>query len=273
MIKNNYGKWVEYLFKTLGVIFRSPRSLLKVLEDDNVFRIRLTKQGWDNCLSTVDLLEICPDFHETVAPFGFLEGTSLPIDLALLKSLARQFENCKYFEIGTWRGESVANVAEIASECVTLSLSDQEMHDMGISQNFINSHRVFSKGIPNVRHLEGNSLNFDFTPYAHCFDLVFIDGDHTYEGVRSDTRNAFNLLKNDNSIIVWHDYGVSTENVRWSVLAGILDGCPENKRKNLYHISNTMCAVYSTKAFNTSYPIFPAMPNKVFSLDIRVIKY
>jgi len=72
--------------------------------------------------------------------------------------------------------------------------------------------------------------------------LIFIDGDHHSESIASDTANAFKLLKDENSVIVWHDYGIGTETVRWNVLAGILEGCPADKRNKLYHASNTICA-------------------------------
>src|SRR5438552_3056351 len=74
-------------------------------------------------LNTIDLLDLFPDFEEEVAPYTYLEGGSTAIDLALLKALAKTFQQCCYFEIGAWRGESVANVASVAKECISLSLS------------------------------------------------------------------------------------------------------------------------------------------------------
>jgi glycosyltransferase involved in cell wall biosynthesis len=73
---------------------------------------------------------------------------------------------------------------------------------------------------------------------------VFVDGDHSREGVEIDTRNAFKLLRDDQSVIVWHDYGFTPERINWDVFAGILDGCPEERRGDLYQVSNTLCAVY-----------------------------
>ena len=50
-----------------------------------------------------------------------------------------------------------------------------------------------------------NSLEFDETQYNNFFDLIFIDGGHTYSVVKSDTQKAFKML-NKNGIILWHDY-------------------------------------------------------------------
>ena len=50
-----------------------------------------------------------------------------------------------------------------------------------------------------------NSLEFDETQYNNFFDLIFIDGGHTYSVVKSDTQKAFKMI-NKNGIILWHDY-------------------------------------------------------------------
>ncbi len=50
-----------------------------------------------------------------------------------------------------------------------------------------------------------NSLDFDESQYNDFFDLIFIDGGHTYSVVKSDTQKAFKMI-NKNGIILWHDY-------------------------------------------------------------------
>ena len=50
-----------------------------------------------------------------------------------------------------------------------------------------------------------NSLDFDETQYNNFFDLIFIDGGHTYSVVKSDTEKAFKMV-NKSGIILWHDY-------------------------------------------------------------------
>lgn len=60
-----------------------------------------------------------------------------------------------YFEIGTWRGESVANVAPYVKNCFTLNLSDVVMLQKGLDKSYIQMHRFYSKGIKNITHLLG----------------------------------------------------------------------------------------------------------------------
>jgi hypothetical protein len=140
---------------------------------------------------------------------------------------------------------------------------------MGMDQRYVALHRHFSKDLKNVTHLEGNSLDFDFSPYAGKFDLVFVDGDHHYESVKKDTENAFRLLKDDSAMIVWHDYGHDPSDIRWDVLRGILDGTPREKQKNLCRVSNTLCAIYTTRPLNPEYPDKYRAPANRFSITVK----
>jgi len=257
------------------MLIREPKCLVEALRvyEETEWKDHVMKRyGYEHGLPTTDLLDLFPNFAETVEPYSFLEGTSLPIDLALLKALARNYEHCRYLEIGTWRGESVANVASIADQCVSINLSGDEMRQRGLSKEFIDVHRFFSKNFKNISHIGHDSHSFDFSVFKKKFDLIFIDGDHTYKSIKIDTQNAFKLLRNIDSVIVWHDYGFSPERVRWSVLAGILDGCPKEKRKNLFHISNTLCAIYINRNFKTTFTAFPQMPNKSFKVKLCAVK-
>jgi len=231
----------------------------------------IRQYGCENGLPTADLLDILPGFEETVDPYTFLEGGSLPIDLALVKALARKYEHCRYLEIGTWRGESAANVATVAEECVTIDLPEEELTQRGFSGGFIANRRFFSKGFGNIEHVNHDSRTIDLATLGK-FDLIFLDGDHDSESVRIDTQNAFQMLRDDNSAIVWHDYGTTPERVWWSVLAGILDGCPADKRASLYHVSNTLCAVYTGGKFETGFEAFPRVPDKRFTVAISATR-
>jgi predicted O-methyltransferase YrrM len=201
-----------------------------------------------------------------------LDGAASPLDMAILKNLARQIPDCCYLEIGSMRGESIANVATVAKECTSISLSPEEMEKLGFSEGLIRFNNYFSHGLKNVIHIAHNSLTFDFTKLKKKFDLVFIDGDHYDASVKTDTQNAFSILRDDNSIIVWHDYGLSAGNIRWSVLAGILDGTPKDKRNNLFHISNSICALYTNRSFDSIHDLQPEIPSKNFSIRISLKK-
>ena len=194
-------------------------------------------------LPAVPLNFLSPADH-TVQPFAFRAGGSLPTDLLLLRAVASRVAGCRYFEIGTWRGESAANVAAVAASVHTLNLSGEEMRSMGLSERYIELHGFFSRPLANVTHLHGNSATFDLAPLGH-FDVVFIDGDHHYEAVRTDTRRVFEHLVGPDTVVVWHDASRQPGEPRWEVLSGILDGLPPTASGQLVQVENTLCALYS----------------------------
>ena len=80
------------------------------------------------------------------------------------------------------------------------------------------------------------------SPFAGAIDLIYIDGGHTYEYVKSDTENALELLS-PTGTIVWDDYG-SHPGVYELVtaLAATLD-------KPVYHVFGSRMAIYSRQDF------------------------
>jgi len=265
---------LQKVIRALKDIVKQPSLLNLIVERNENWESRLAskypklKKG----LPIVPITSILGNTIE-VAPYAFLDGGSLPTDLGLLKALAKREEVKDYFEIGTWRGESIANVAPHIENGLTLNLSNQELKSMGLSDDYINMHRYYSKNLSNITHLEGNSLNYDFGGLNKKFDLIFIDGDHHYSGVKNDTAKVFEHLIHENTVVVWHDYAYNPEHLRGEVFLGILDGIPSKYRKNLYHVSNSMCAVYlpnldeSISLFEMDYP---QTPKRNFKINIQI---
>ncbi len=254
------------------ILFSNPSIILKALyhavTNANRKEYVINKYGLKGGLLQIDLLDIFPSMNETIHSFTHLYGTSLPIDICVLKMFAKNLPDCEYLEIGAWRGESIVNVASVAKHCTSLSLSDKEMNSFGYGEKFTRVQRFFSKNLPNVEHIEHNSRTFDFDKLGRKFDLIFVDGDHSYDGVKIDTQNVFKLLKNENSIIIWHDYTSQYEHIDWEVFAGILDGAPADKRSKIFHLTNTLCAIYTNGNFNTKKFDYPTYPDKEFTVTI-----
>jgi len=228
----------------------------------------IKKYGYPLGFPTIDILELLPNCEETIAPNSFLDGAASPIDMVILRGLARSFKNCHFLEIRTLRGESLANVATVAQKCFSLSLPLVQKEKLGYSDDLIKAHQFYSKNISNVTHIEHDSQTFDFSSLGTKFDLIFIDGDHYDESVRQDTINAFQVLRDESSTIVWHDYAFSPGQIRWSVLAGILDGTMKTKRNKIFHVSNSQCAIFSNRDFSSLSPTQPEIPSICFSIKI-----
>lgn len=237
--------------RALGSLVRNPWLLNVVLTADeaewqrralrHAGRWQVTPAG----LPEVALRPLLPPGGDVLRPFAFGEGGSLPTDLLLLRALVRRAgPAARYFEIGTWRGESAAAVAGLAASVHTLNLSGEELRGLGLSEEYIRLHGHFSRPLPNVTHLHGHSRTYDYRGLGP-FDVVFIDGDHSYEAVRADTARVFAELLHAQSVVVWHDAARQPGVPRWEVLSGILDGLPATAPGQLYGVGNTLCALYS----------------------------
>ena len=145
------------------------------------------------------------------------------------------------------------------------------MKNFGLEE-YVKLQRFFSKNLQNVLHIHHNSLTYDFSQLNRKFDMIFIDGDHSYDAVKKDTENAFKILKDDNSIIVWHDYGRSYNLENWNTIAAMIDGAPEDKRNKIYHISNTICSIFTNQKFFTGFSKPSDFPNKIFTINLSAKK-
>ncbi|MEY4002417.1 MAG: hypothetical protein RIT07_459 [Bacteroidota bacterium] len=258
--------------RAVAKIIRRPWLLNLVLDEDVEWdgKIRALK-GNAYRLPSIDLRTLLKPEGSTVYPFAFLDGGSLPTDLALLKSLAAGIPKCRYFEIGTWRGESVANVAEVAKECTTLNLSPEQIVGLGLPQEYADLHGFFSKELPNVTQLYGDTASFDFSSLQQQYDLIFVDGDHHYAMVKSDTENIFKTLLHEKSVVVWHDAAYTPEKLRPEVIYGILQGTPAALHHKIFHVSNTQCAVFLPEGFSETFILNPPeTPNFAFEISLNI---
>ena len=258
---------IKKTFKALGNILKEPSLLNLILNDREVKKKEfLKKYPHLETLPQVNFFDLEGGFDETI-DLCFLDGGSIPTDLALLKTLAKNKNT--YFEIGTWRGESVWNVAKVIKDCTTFNLSKEEINAFGLDKKYAELHGIISKQNPEILHLEGNSKTFDFGSLNKKYDLIFIDGDHSYEMVKNDTEKVFKHLAHENSVVVWHDYAYSPEKIRYEVFMGILDGLPKNLHQNLYHAAHSMCAVFTKGNFPTQAFESLQEPEALFEVNLK----
>jgi hypothetical protein len=265
---NKFSKIVKAFF----LLLRKPRLINHILDSNEACEEEFRKQFPEVNPNRQISLKSIYNFDDsiTITPFSFLSGSSLITDFVLLKLACLRTQATDYFEIGTWRGESVANVSSLVKNCYTLNLSDEQLTALGFSKNYIDSHRFFSKEKENVTHLFGDSKTYDFSDLNNKFDVIFIDGDHHTDAVESDTSRLFTYLKSNRSIIVWHDAKKDTETIRFEVLLGIYRGIPKDKHKNIYLVENTLCAIYLDDDINFDDLICFDKPEHNFAIDIQI---
>jgi predicted O-methyltransferase YrrM len=142
-------------------------------------------------------------------------------DIVSLCMLCRIIRPKVVFEIGTLDGYSAHHFALNTTEgarIFTLDLPRGEDAQPGLPTTAIDElhirsrtesatyHFAGSAAAKKITALSGDSATFDFSPYHRAVDLFFIDGAHSYEYTRSDTRNALKCCR-PGGVIAWHDYG------------------------------------------------------------------
>ena len=196
-----------------------------------------------------------------------LGGLSLLESFSLIAA-AKLVNAQRIFEIGTYLGTTTLNLALNVgenSEILTLdldedraALANQHPADSELTKKHLESRKTldfFDTPVSGkVKILTGDSKRFDFSPWRACVDLIFIDGGHDFATVKSDTENAFELIRTDRrSCILWHDYG----NPEYSALTDYLDEL--SQRLEIFHIEDTMlCAWFNNVSLDISSDILKA---------------
>lgn len=178
------------------------------------------------------------------------ERGQLPVtESAVLASVCRHLRPHRIFEIGTYRGASALTMAMNTpqeTEILTLDLDPArrvdtkyrlEMGDIGGVPFVVGGSYRGTDFEPKIRQLYGDSALFDFQPFYGSADLVFVDGSHGYENVKSDSENAFHLVR-PGGVVLWDDY-----HPEWGPeVMRYLNEIGDSKR--VFQITSTRLAVY-----------------------------
>jgi predicted O-methyltransferase YrrM len=172
-------------------------------------------------LPTKDVELIFPGIHEQ--PFsleGYCEEYGA-VSLQEVKYLAASIQMLKprtLFEIGTFHGGTTVQLAlNSPSEAIVNTLDLPEDHplradheNVDLSPERLGKRHQVSTVSGKIRQHYGNSMEFDFGPFAGGCDWVFVDAAHTYDYVMSDTRNALAILR-PGGVVFWHDVNLAFE--------------------------------------------------------------
>jgi len=118
--------------------------------------------------------------------------------LPIMWSVARKYEKGVFAEIGTRSGVSTTMFAlaarDVGGKVYTIDISDEDANEA--------AHNLGVSGLSGfVRMMRGDSRTTDF---PEPIDVLFIDGDHSYEGVKADFERHEPNVKDD-GVIFFHD--------------------------------------------------------------------
>lgn len=178
---------------------------------------------------------------------GYLDDRNRAVLAALCQGLGAR----TFFEIGTNRGRTAWTVARSNPELTVYSLdlpspeaaADARLEmidaDRGAFEGW--QRGVAFRGTPEeprIHQLLGDSATFDYGPYEGRMDVVFIDGSHSYEYVRSDTEAALRMLSPCGAV-VWDDFPAFP-----GVLQGVLDAAGALESP-VVHVLGTRLAIWA----------------------------
>jgi predicted O-methyltransferase YrrM len=151
-------------------------------------------------------------------------------DLLAACLIARHASPKTCFEIGTGFGRTTHHLAlntDTDTRIFSLDISD----DAVVGRIFANQPTA-----DRITKLTGDSKTFAFDQWLGKIDLVFVDGDHSFDGVCSDTDLAFKLVA-PGGCILWDDFDPG-----WP---GVIKALKQHSRANsMRHIVGTKL-VYS----------------------------
>jgi predicted O-methyltransferase YrrM len=223
LIRNKRIRQIAGIVETFNLL--ALRLLIKDpsqarLFPGKVFREFMSLVGFDHWACR-DIYEIFPDLNDTLITLQPLPGKGINTavdELAYMALITKAIRPRKIFEIGTFRGRTALNFAlNSPDDCITYTLDlppgDRESGIQGVNLADRRIMKASSPGIDykgsevdhKIEQLYGNSVEFDFSPYSGEIDIVFVDGAHHYEAVRSDSLNALKLTK-PGGCIIWHDF-------------------------------------------------------------------
>lgn len=161
--------------------------------------------------------------------------TRLLTELSALAAIMQALQPRTIFEIGTFVGRTTRLMAENSppeATIVTLDLpQDQVSHEIG--EAFKDASKKY-----NIQQIFGDSRAFNYSPWYGTCDFVWVDANHDYPFVVSDTEQALKLCKKG-GWIGWHDY---RHTAWWSGVTRAVREC-NTKFKNVRHIRGTTIAL------------------------------
>jgi predicted O-methyltransferase YrrM len=139
-------------------------------------------------------------------------------------------------EIGTFNGETVRILSALfpSSQILTVDLPFSEIKKTNMYQyETKNSQLILKrnqnlKSLSNVEFIEKNSLTLMHT--ATSFDLIWVDGDHSYPVAAIDIANAVRMLNPDGVIIC--------DDVYMDAIEGQMDGRSKASIETLKSLNN-----------------------------------
>ncbi len=203
---------------------------------------KLMPEELNGIFPDIDLVE---EKIPVMFPFARSRGTSIELDeLFVVLLICRFIAARNILEIGTFDGNTAINLAVNIGDdgkVISVDLPSEETIDapnnsLGKTTSSIVDRKYLKLSEwSKIEQVFGDSAEIDWSSLGGKFDLIFIDGDHSSEYVRSDTQNALRVLKHG-GVILWHDYECTS-------VASVIDAAVRRNENDIHWVKGTRLAV------------------------------
>ena len=200
--------------KVKKIIYKSKIKKINISDFDQIFDEKIISKNLKGPKEDA----IIKSFN--ISPQNKIVGMTSDYEAWIISALSKKSN--KIFEFGTCSGKTTYLMALNSNKdakITSLTLGpdqvknlNKESTDNKISFRNIINESIYEKFLFSGTDVENkiniifeDSTKFDESKYINKFDLIFIDGGHTYSVVKNDTEKSFKML-NKNGIILWHDY-------------------------------------------------------------------
>lgn len=199
--------------------------------------------GFEDFLRRSNIRELfCAEVFEGIGdialPLSFSNEASHHanhMDMLFVVAIAKYRYARRIFEFGTYLGRTTCGLASIDESVLvhTLNLPPDEDPRYG---PYIGQLIKKSPYQSRIQQLFCDSRKFNVDPYLNSMDFIFIDADHSYEGVKNDTEKAFQMLA-PGGVVIWHDFASKSPGV-YGYLYEL------SQERSLFRIRNTCLVLY-----------------------------
>jgi predicted O-methyltransferase YrrM len=212
-------KYFNAFVRIPRVVLRTPdshlldssrvRSLLDKYSEETRFRSIVN----DANITPITLSEIFgSEIEKTQVPYGAINertGKQNQAELFYVVATAKFIRAKNIFEFGTFTGRTTYYLACSTENTEVSTLDLPPGHEGRYIQN-VGYYFAGTEQEKNIKQIFVNSREFDPLPYKSSMDFIFVDGDHSYDGVKNDTEKALTMIA-PGGVIMWHDYGPSRD--------------------------------------------------------------
>jgi len=204
---------------------------LKSPNEDMIIKTFFVPSSWNVVGMTSDyeawILSVLSKKSKNIFEFGTCSGKT-----TLLFSLNSP-EDAKIYTI-TLDPNDIENQIKVVGDdniAIRNAISESKY------DNFMFSNKSILKNKIQVILQDSKELNID--NFKNYFDLIFIDGGHSYSCIKNDTEKSMEMIKK-NGFIFWHDYSLAKRSHKdvYRYLNEI------RSKHEIFHIKNTSLCFY-----------------------------